>query len=216
MWMRYRVALKFEGPFAASLPRTPDEIRAMLRHRMPVTAPPDATPMDELEEQVQSEVLDEDEDEWLPGWATFKRDEGGYPFYEGRCVRGHIKDCAQALAPLMKSRSQKTAFKAKVAQRVFVEEDRLSLMRDGERIGKLDGTEERFIQVMTRQGARSSIKHVDYIDSPEMYFTLRVLNDGMIGREDLGAILEYGSIHGMGQERSQGWGRYEVKELVEV
>jgi len=39
-------------------------------------------------------------------------------------------------------------------------------------------------------------------------FELKVFNDGVIAPEILNTIFEYGSIHGMGQERSQGWGRY--------
>jgi hypothetical protein len=42
-----------------------------------------------------------------------------------------------------------------------------------------------------------------------------VLDDGIITEDILKAIFEYGSIHGLGQERSQGWGRYtyEIKEI---
>jgi len=70
------------------------------------------------------------------------------------------------------------------------------------------GTEARYVQVMTRMGPRSTIKYVEYLEKPEMTFELKVLNDGVITPDILNTIFEYGSIHGMGQERSQGWERY--------
>ena len=72
-----------------------------------------------------------------------------------------------------------------------------------------DGTEQRFVQVMTRQGPRSTIKYIDYLEKPTLNFQLKVLEDGIITEEILTSIFEYGAIHGLGQERSQGWGRYE-------
>ena len=67
---------------------------------------------------------------------------------------------------------------------------------------------QRFIQVMTKKGPRSTMKFVDYLEKPELTFKLNVLDDGIITDDILGAIFNYGRVHGMGQERSQGWGRY--------
>jgi len=70
------------------------------------------------------------------------------------------------------------------------------------------GTEARYVQVVTRMGPRSTIKYVDYLEQPTLVFDLKVLNDGVITLDILKTIFDYGSIHGIGQERSQGWGRY--------
>jgi hypothetical protein len=61
---------------------------------------------------------------------------------------------------------------------------------------------------MTRQGPRSTIKFIDYLEKPTLSFHLNVLDDGVITPTILNSIFEYGSVHGLGQERSQGWGRY--------
>lgn len=82
--------------------------------------PPDVTLIDELAEQVSEQVEVEEE---AVGWATFCRDGNGL-YYEGRCVRGHIKDCASQLKNVVVTR----AFKSKVSNRVYVETDSLSVI----------------------------------------------------------------------------------------
>lgn len=209
MWLQYRVVLDVEGPFAASLPKDRDAIRAMLEHRMPGRKPDGAVPIDELVDQVATAVATEDQpdEEQLPGASTFPSDEKGL-YYEGRCVRGHLKDCAlqiQGFFPSVKN------FRAKFVNRVYVMTDKIYLG-----VNEVAGTQERFIQVMTRQGPRSSIKYIDWVDSPTLEFTLRLLNDDVITEEHLKAVFEYGGIHGMGGERSQSWGRYTARDLVPI
>lgn len=170
----------------------------------------DPVPVDELTEQVAEEVGAVEEAE--RGWATFKRDEEGI-YYEARCVRAHLKDCAQQLAGILNIRG----LKAKVANRVYVEPERLRLTKsDGSPVKEIDGTETRMIHVITRRGPRNDVKQVDYISPPcRLTFSLKVLDDGLVDRDILEAIFEYGGTHGMGQERSQQWGQYRVVALVE-
>jgi len=212
MWKKYEAELQMTGKFAASLPKTKEAIEQMLKHRMPATPPENFTPIPELTEEVAEKVGaptegEEEEEELKYGWATFPRNEEGL-YYEGRCIRGHIKDCANqirdAIEPPVK------ALKAKVANKVYVMTDVIPLGAK-----EIEGTEQRFVQVMTRQGPRSTIKYADYLEKPTLKFRLNVLNDGIITREILDSIFEYGSVHGLGQERSQGWGRYtyEIKEI---
>lgn len=199
MWLTVPVELKVHGLFAASLPRTPAEIKAMLEHRQPGQAPTEAMPLDELAAQVSEEVGASEE--WLPGWSTFKRLPSGELYYEGRCIRGHLKDAAlqvQLFFPHLKN------FRAKFVNRIYVVEDRIPLG-----LFEMAGTEQRFIQVMTRQGPRSSIKYLDYVADPLLRFQLKVLNDRVITQTHVEAVLTYGAMHGIGAERSQGWGRYE-------
>lgn len=214
MWLRYQVELQMTGRFAASLPRTREEIAAMLEHRKPVNPPEDYTPLAELTDEVAARVGPDEaqaaasqeaaEDEEVKfGWATFPKDNTGL-YYEGRCVRGHLKDCAAQVRGFLKPEVK--ALKAKVANKVYVTTDVIPLG-----VTEPAGMETRFVQVMTRLGPRSTIKYVDYLEKPTLVFELKVLNDGVITPEILDALFDYGSIHGMGQERSQGWGRYGFK-----
>jgi len=212
MWKKYEVELQMIGKFAASLPKTKEDIEQMLEHRMPATPPENFTPIAELTEEVAEKVGapaegEEEEEELKYGWATFPRNEEGL-YYEGRCIRGHIKDCANQIRDAIKPPVK--ALKAKVANKVYVMTDVIPLGAN-----EPAGTEQRFVQVMTRMGPRSTIKYADYLEKPTLKFWLNVLDDGIITEDILNAIFEYGSIHGLGQERSQGWGRYTytIKEI---
>lgn len=211
MWKKYDVELRMTGRFAASLPRTKEEIEKMLQNRMPLHPPENFIPVPELTDLVAEKVNPEGEEEAKElqyGWATFCRNADGL-YYEGRCVRGHLKDCANqvkdSITPEIK------ALKAKVANKVYVMTDIIPLGAK-----EPTGTEQRFIQVMTMQGPRSTIKFIDYLEKPVLKFKLNVLDDGVITDEILNSIFEYGAVHGLGQERSQGWGRYEfsIKEIM--
>jgi len=221
MWLKYEVELRMTGYFAAALPRTREQIEKMLKNRMPDTPPADFIPIDELVDEVAERVgittaEEGAEEELRYGWATFPRDDNGL-YYEGRGVRGHLKDCANQVKdadiPALKVikrgvEDQITALKAKVANKVYVMTDVIPLMVNGAQAKEIAGTVQRFVQVMTARGPRSTIKFVDYLEKPVLKLQLNVLDDGVITEDILKAIFEYGSIHGMGQERSQGWGRY--------
>lgn len=212
MWKRFNVELQFTGFFAASTPKHPKDIEAMLLSRAPSQVAIEKreakgesiTPLPELAEQVKEEV--EATEEIRRGYATFKRDEEGL-YYEARCVKGHLKDCAEQLRPLLGI----SAFKPKVANKVYVEPIKIPLYKKD-----VAGHEIRFVQALTPRGKISAPKVFDYIDKPLMKFQLRVLNDGIITENMLKEIFEYGGVHGMGQERGQDFGRYELVKLEEA
>lgn len=213
MWTKYQVVMRFTSPFAASEPKNKDEILAMLEHRMMTEAQyaeakargEVLTPVEELAEQVAEEVGATDEKEER-GWATFKRDEYGF-YYEARCVKAHIKDNANILQGWLGFK----ALKAKLANRVYVVPAKIYVMGPQGIKQRADGQEVRFVHAMTPQGMRNSIKKIEYVTDAHITFNLKVLADKVITQEILEKILEYGSTHGMGQERSQDWGRYEFE-----
>jgi len=204
MWKKYDVELQFTTQFASSTPKNPKDIEAMLLARAPSKPPEDPIPLPELAEQVAEEV--EAGEEVERGYATFKRDEKGL-YYEARCVRAHIKDCANVLQSLLGIK----ALKSKVANRVYIEPAKIYLDKS-----EPDGSETRIVHAMTMKGPRSSLKTIDFVDKPVLKFTLKVMDDGVIDEKILKAIFEYGSEHGMGQERSQDWGKYELVKLQEA
>lgn len=212
MWKKYEVQLNFTTQFASSTPKNPKDIEAMLLARAPSDKEvkrrkeegENITPIPELAERVGEEV--EAGEEVERGYATFKRDDSGL-YYEARCVRAHIKDCALQLQGILGIK----ALKSKVANRVYVEPAKIYLDKK-----EPDGNETRIVHAMTMKGPRSSLKTIDYVDKPVLKFRLKVLEDGVVDRDTLEAIFEYGGEHGMGQERNQDWGKYELVKLQEV
>ena len=228
MWHRYKISIEIDGQFGASIPHTEDEIKKMLLYRMPENKPGsgewDASDLDEVAKKIATDrnaelEADEPEEGWLPGWAGFLRDENGGIVYEGRCIRGHLKDSAFGIKDMDGVKGTKN-FRAKFVQRVYIERNKNDHIHlhdaNGERIIEPTDRQQRFIQVMTRQGPRSTIKYVDYVLDPRMTFVVKLLDDGVITNKHLGMVLEYGGTHGIGAERSQGWGTYTVTEIKKI
>jgi hypothetical protein len=106
MWKKYEVQLKMLGRFAASLPKTREEIQKMLENRMPLNPPENFVPVAELAEEVAGKVGaqaagEEEAEELQFGYATFPRNTE-WLYYEGRCIRGHLKDCANQIEDAIK------------------------------------------------------------------------------------------------------------------
>jgi len=181
MWKKYEVELRFTTPFASSTPKNPKDIEAMLVARAPsepelkkrMEACEQIASIPELVEEVAEEVEASEQAE--RGYATFKRDDKGL-YYEARCVRAHIKDCANILQGFQGIK----ALKSKVANRVYVEPAKIYLGKQ-----EPDGNETRIVHAMTMKGPRSSLKMIDYVQEPALKFVLKVLDDGIIDAESV-------------------------------
>ncbi len=215
MWKHYDVEIRFTTPFASSLPKNKDEIAGMLTARMTsdadyqrrIKASEVLKTVDELAEEVAEEVGADDDAE--KGWATFKRDDKGL-YYEARCVKAHLKDCANILQKF----TGEKALKSKVANRIEIHPADVRILKNGGFATDVDGFETRIVHAMTMKGPRSTLKNVDYVNEARLHFNIKVLNDGFVTDDLLRQLFEYGGEHGMGQERSQGWGKYEVTHFV--
>lgn len=162
------------------------------------------------------EVAEEKE---AKSWVGFKRDKDGYLYLEGRCVKAMLKEAANIIKQVVpvsaaeaagKSKKSNakgiTNLKSKVADRVFVVENRVFFERDGERIRKPDELEERPIHAMTPQGPRSSLKRTDILRGVDVKFTVRRLADNTVPETALYACLVYAQQLGLGSDRAQGRG----------
>ena len=167
VWKEYKVGLQLHGEFGGQIPRSKTEIINMIQANAPKTKPEGAIQsLDELSQEVISQIniQDEESDDYIPGWSTFKRNSKNEIMY---------------------------------------------------------GVEQRFIHVMTARGERNAIKFLDYVVDPYIEFTLMLKNVNArplhtITLEHIETMLEYGTTHGLGAERSQGWGRYEVTGITEI
>ena len=106
------------------------------------------------------------------------------------------------------------ALKSKVADQVFVSEEHISL-------GVAEPTrhEQRPIHVMTAQGPRTSIKRTEIVDNVEIAFTIRRCKGRgkqAVSESVLMAILDYAQTVGLGADRSQGYGQFEILSVEKV
>jgi len=141
----------------------------------------------------------------------FKKNGEGL-YIEGRQVKAMIKESANILRP----KFNMAAFKAKVAERVFVAEDKISLG-----VKEPTGYEERPIHVMTAQGERTALKRSDYVKDATIKFTLKVLDDSILDKnkkkwtpeEYLEPIFAFAEENGLGADRSQEQGKFNVTQF---
>jgi hypothetical protein len=233
LWKRYQIDLGIRNRIVGGVPTNPELIKGWIAANMPNVTAEDRA---KLAEKTASELHVATEEKAEGMWTTFKRDEAGV-YIEGRQVKAMFKECSNILrellikdegkaaradakaagqdAPTKKSRF--TNLKAKLAERLFVEEDRVYIERKGEKLAKPDGSEEKAIHVMTAQGERSALKRVDFVNAPAtLRFTIRFLNDGLVDMDLVKTLLEFGGWNGLGADRSQGNGLFELVDAREI
>lgn len=151
-------------------------------------------------------------------WVGFSRDDKGL-FVRGANLRAHLKDCAGVVGPHAKAgkvpdMSAVLNFRSKAVNAIYIKEDRLHILNgDGSVATKATGFRDATLSVMTAQGPRTCLKRVDYLDPCTIKATI-LLYPGEITRDWLKVLLDYGCVHGFGQDRSLQFGRY-VYELGE-
>lgn len=168
--------------------------------------------------QATKETLTEAAEEMVDKQSIgFKSDERGL-FIEGRHVKAMLKECGNIIKDLVegfgkKGDSQKgiSNFKSKVAEQLFVEEERIYLGKQ-----KPDEIEERPIHVMTAQGPRNSLKRVEIVRDVDVGFTLCRRKGNIVPEKAMLAILDYAQTNGLGADRSQGRGKFRVVSVEKI
>ncbi|MCC5574541.1 hypothetical protein IMZ11_02660 [Microtetraspora sp. AC03309] len=231
-FVTYRVTLRCIDKLVGGIPSDESVIKGWLKSRMEIKD----RDLDELTEQTLKERFpdrqpsaDELADALLesdaaPSINGFKRHPtSGELVYEGRCMKAAIKEWANSAYPgtewpgkadVLKATS-KGGEKAKggtfrkglmstLVERVFVDEIYIGLG-----VTEPTAVEERIKHVMTPQGPRSSINRVEYVQEPELSFTLRVRDD-FLPMEAWGRIWQAGEQIGIGADRGRSDGRFEL------
>lgn len=224
-WQKYAVELQIQNRVVGGIPTSPNLIEGWLKAHMPLVSEDERAT---LAAKTADELPQATEEKAQGMWTTFKTDDEG-PYLESRNVKAALKEAANILRSMLekgekkakdgddekKGKSRFTNLRSKLAERVFVDEDKLHFL-DGKnkKLVKVDGNEERAIHVMTAMGPRNALKRYDYIDGGRrIRFTLKVLDDGLVDEELLAVLLEYAGQNGLGADRSQGNGLFEVKRL---
>jgi hypothetical protein len=146
----------------------------------------------------------------------FKASEEHGLYIEGRQVKAMLKEAASIAANEGKlsterwgnpdkNQSYRKGLKGWFPEHVFVEEDVIPL-------GVREPTETvtGFLHVMTAQGPRNAISRFDYVE--EVKVSLHVVSDHDFSERDWAMIWLTGGENGLGANRSQGYGRFDVIE----
>jgi hypothetical protein len=131
-------------------------------------------------------------------------DEGLY--IEGRQVKSMLKESTNVLFGGERWGATKKGPRAFVAERVFVEPDRLWLgVREPTGIDLMIG------HVSGPTGPRSTLGYHEYVEGAELSFRVLVVRD-CIAPEQWAEIWLHAQESGLGALRSQGYGRFNVEE----
>lgn len=165
-------------------------------------------------------ALDLSETEGMPTYeygevalTSFRRHQG-VPAIEARQVKAMLKESAQRLGFI----------KSLPGMRQVLQHDvRITSVDGGDFIclgvKEVTGVEERPVHVWGPQGPQNSIKAYEYVDGAEVTFKVSVLSGGVakegLTEPRLQECLQYAEVFGaLGADRSQGYGRFSVKEVI--
>lgn len=145
--------------------------------------------------------------------TVFPRMEDGTPFLWDYQWKGYFKDACGMLRRVTGQNGTKSsklkAFKKEIDGLVFVKERKIPLvMPEGTTVGEC----QRPLRAQTMQGERVALAHSETVPAgTTQEFTIILLKD------DLKPVVEewlaYGRLHGTGQWRNSGKGRFEVEYL---
>ena len=191
LWSRFRVSFTLDR-LVGGIPASSKTMEAWL-DKSEITGPAREEQTDQLTRNDNAELHS----------VVFWRTKDGAPAYEGRCLKAGLKEAANVLKTLL----NKTAYRSKLAERVFVEEKFVLITNAIQ-------SESRPISVMTAKGPRTSLKNYEFVEDQSFTFHLRVLNDDVFHEEELRTLFEYMQDNGLGADRSQGSGTFTLNEFV--
>lgn len=231
VWKDYRVTWNFETDVFGSFPASEDVMGAFINKKMKdrkitptkislmengvVEVRREGMSLDDLyAEKIQEGMASLPTEEGMIEERTlvFRRHEGKLAF-QGGTVRAHIKDISRVLSSLVLTRVDggPKSLNVRATNGLYVAEEWVYLQKDGRSLTEPEFKEQFFVHVTNpRTGApMSSIKECEGVRAKgaSLSFTLKVLG-GIVTDEELDAIFTYGGIHGYGQERSRGMGKY--------
>lgn len=139
----------------------------------------------------------------------FRRDDEQGLYLEARQVKAMLKEAAQRLGYIKNTRGTRQVLQHDLHVRAVDGSQKLYLART-----EPDGVDMRPISVITPQGPRTSLKRFEYVTAATLRFRVKVLagglGEGLIGDEQLHDMLELGGELGLGADRSQGEGTFDL------
>lgn len=207
---KFLIKIRFREHVHGGVPRTEEMIQKWLEARVKkgILAGPEK---DRIAAETAAEVEIEEKTE--AAWSGFKRDSWGI-YLEARQVKSGLREAASALGII----KQKRGFRQEIQHLLFVEPPHIALSRGGVQLAEPDGYEEGVVHAWTQQGKISAIKRNDFAGQVECEFTVRLVAvpGQKLTREDLERMLILMQDGGLGANRSQGQGTFDVLAFDEA
>lgn len=201
MWIYGEIAMTFNRRLCGSVPLKKEIVESWLTARMPKRKPQEGKSIEEIETEVLESIEDIEEKVTL----GFQENEKGL-FVRSGTIKAHVKDSANQIKDVIKPPVKN--FRGKVANKFYIDEYHVYLKRNDDFIQSEDGEFDQPVHVITRQGPRSALKIIQFLNQPSLQFHCKLMIDKEVIPENIEQVFEYGSIHGYGGERGMGEGRY--------
>lgn len=193
----YRI--RFLHPILGTVPKDKEIYKNYIESKKPPTT-----------EENEADNIEEIEEK---GWTGFMADANGLFLYN-YMVLGFLKAAGEVLSSLFTVEKEKKGvttaeklkgIKSKIDKFVFCSPRRIYFNKQVP-----DGSIERPIRVMTRQGIRVSLTRSDYVNAgTELEFTLQLIPNKEITWDVIETLLQYGEYSGLGQFRNGSYGQFE-------
>ncbi len=215
------MTLIFKDKLCGGVPKSEKAIEGWIRTNVEDKSKLDQMISDTKEAMKVDELSKEDVDDLAKSaWNGFKQDEHGI-YVEGRQIKSMFKESANVIKNVLNV----SAFKARVAERVFVVEDKVYINNEDDvRFKEPSGFYEGMVHAMTAMGKISALKRVDYVESASITFTLRVLDEKLVTKDKkrldiptyIMHLITHAQENGLGAERSQGNGKFTCDFFGEI
>lgn len=205
----YAVTIRFRDRLTGGMPKNRELIQTWVEAR---TGFDDEITKTQVKEELDLIVNDVAEKSWM----GFAEDQTKGLFIFARNVKAMFKQGASML---------RTTVQKPGSKQIFAEGSEIKGLDEGDRLylGKMkpDGMEESPIHVMTAKGPRTALKRVDYVEKIDLSFNIWVLRTNAnekrhVGEEELIKILTFSQENGLGADRSQGQGKFDVVKFERV
>lgn len=211
----YEIAIVVRNRLDGGVPKDPKLIEAWVKAK---TGHDDEKTQEQIAEHLPD--IEAAGDEAAAGmWCGFKRHGEGddaRPYVEPRQVKAMLRECATVLGIIKKKRGSRQIIQHGFEVKGLKEESRIYIEVHN------PGTHEGAIHVMTAQGPRSAIKRNDYVgEDSRLGFRVWVLKTATqetrhIGEKDLKEMFALAQENGLGANRSQGSGKFNVVEFKKL
>ena len=202
LYGKWTVEIQTRDKLCGGTPRTPEMIEGWVKAKTGYSDEQAKELAAEAIEDIQGQLTD-------ASWNGFRADERGL-YIETRQVKAMLRECFTVQRLFVKRRGSKQIYQHGLEIKGAEHPRRIYLDR-----GEPDGCDESPIHVMTPQGPRSALKRVDYVKGALLSFELwryKTIPQETrhIGEEALVAALTLAQENGLGADRSQGQGKFDV------
>lgn len=207
----WRVKLVFREKLCGGIPRNAETIKSWVESKTGFK--------DEKAEEMTKEAIEAMKEQLTESsWNGFKQDVAHGLYIEPRQVKAMLRESCTTLGIFKKQRGSKQIYQHGLEVKGVQHEQPSRIYLD--RL-KPDGQDEGPIHIMTAQGPRSALKRLDYVEKAVIEFDLwryktHANETRHISHDNFVRILTFAQENGLGADRSQGHGKFDIIEFQQV